>query len=175
MSVLKFPAFIPPPRRADRTLLPAALTALLAMVLLVQLLLPQPIDLPEAGVARPLRLAPLVVPGVVADPAIALRPLFAPRRQETVEPGVANVAAPLEGARAVGLISARGAVRLFIEAPDGRISRIGIGGVYRGWRLVRVTPEPMFVRGTETAALPITASVPPVAPAADEAPEEDPQ
>lgn len=179
MSALKFPASIPLPRRADRTLLPAALLALLVLLLAVQLLLPSSVELPDAGLARPLRLRPLVVAPLAADPVIALRPLFAPGRTESFEPGAANKAAPLEGARAVGVIATRGgAARLFLQAADGSLVRLAPGNSYRGWRLVRLTPsEAQFVRGTQGVTLPITASVPPVsAPSAPaEEPEEEPE
>lgn len=176
MCVLKLPVSIPLPRRADRTLLPAALMALLAVVLVGQLLMPSAVELPDAPIVRPLRLAPLVVPGVTVDPEILARPLFAPNRRDDAGPDVSK-ASPLEGARAVGIVSIRGAARVFLQAPDGTVSRIGIGGVYRGWRLVRITPNPTFVRGIETAVLPVTASAPPAAPAVaePEQTEEEPQ
>lgn len=177
MSALKSPVSIPLPRRADRTLLPAALLALLVLLLAVQLLLPSAVALPDAGLARPLRLPPLVVAPRPADPLIALRPLFAPGRSETFEPGVANKAAPLEGARAVGVITTRGgASRLFLQAADGSIVRLAPGNSYRGWRLVRIGPaEAQFIRGAASVTLPITASAPPVSapPATAEEPEEE--
>ncbi|MFZ4689192.1 MAG: hypothetical protein ACOYLS_08130 [Polymorphobacter sp.] len=160
---MKFP--VPIPRRAERTLLPAALAALLALLFVVQLAFPVQLVLPEAGVTRPFRLLPTRVGVVAADPEITARPLFNPARREGTEPGTGDKTAPLEGARAVGVITARGAVRLFLQAPDGQVSALGIGGGYRGWRLVRVgAGQAAFRRGGETAVLPITASAPPVAP-----------
>lgn len=176
MCDLKLPASIPLPRRADRTLLPAVLTALLAAMLLGQLLMPSAVVLPDAQIGRPMRLAPLAVPRIAVDPEILARPLFAPNRRDDGE-AVVSKASPLEGARAVGVIIARGAARVFLQDPDGTVSRIGIGGVYRGWRLVRITPNPTFMRGNESVVLPVAASVPPVAPAAaaaDESEEEEP-
>lgn len=179
MSVLKFPARIPPPRRADGTLLPAALVALLGLLLGLQLALPSPIVLPESGVSRPLRLAPLAPRPVVVDPQITQRPLFAPNRRETVSaagPGVAAKAAALAGARVVGVVTVRGQARIFLAAPDGRISAVGLGGRYRGWRLVRIDGSQLTVaRGAETAILGVgaAAAVPP-APAETE-PEEEQQ
>lgn len=177
MCVLKSPVSFPPPRRADRTLLPAALTALLTVLLVGQFLLPSAVELPDAPFVRPLRLAPLVVPRVTVDPAFLARPLFAPNRRDDAGTTEVSKASPLEGARAVGIISTRRAARVFLQAPDGTVSRIAIGGVYRGWRLVRITPNPTFVRGIETAVLPVVASAPPVAPAVAEAEqtEEEPQ
>lgn len=179
MSVLKFPARIPPPRRADGTLLPAALAALLGVVLVVQLALPSPIALPDVGVSRPLRLAPLAVRPVVIDPAITARPLFAPNRREFLSPaalGGADRSVALEGARVVGVTAVRGATRVFLAAPDGRITAVPLGGRYRGWRLVRIGGNELtVVRGAETAVLGVGAA--PAAPAvpADAETEEEQQ
>lgn len=170
MFDLKFPVPIPPPRRADRTLLPAALTALLGLLLVVQLAVPSPVELADVGFARPLRLAPLVVPALAADPEIAARPLFSPRRRDSVEVGVADKAAPLEGARIVGIVTVRGRARLFVQALDGRVTPVALGGSYKGWQLVRIDAgQVLAVRGAERAVLAVSPSAAPVAtaPAAD--------
>ncbi len=179
MFVLKFPVRIPPPRRAERTWLPAALAALLGLVLVMQLALPSTVDLPDAGLVRPLRplrLPQLAFGATVVDPAVSARPLFAPGRRENADAVVAARQAPLEGARAVGVIMVRSNARVFLQAPDGKVTPVGPGGSYRGWRLVRIRPDQLlFARGAETAAIALTASAPPVAAAATETPEEEPQ
>lgn len=165
MSALKFPVPIPPPRRAERTLLPAALSALLALLLAVQLALPWSSELPDAGVGRPLRLEPLPVVTPRADPEIARRPLFAPNRRETPVAGTGDTSAALGGARVVGVVARRGAALVFIQAPDGRVSRVGIGQFHDGWRIVRANSAGVTVaRGTERAVVPIGASAPPAQP-----------
>lgn len=177
MCDLKLPVSIPLPRRADRTLLPGALVALLAALLVGQLLMPSAVELPDAQIGRPLRLAPLVVPRVAIDSEMLARPLFSPNRRDDAE-AVVSKASPLEGARAVGVISSRRTARVYLQAPDGTVSRIAIGGLYRGWRLARITPNPIFVRGIETIVLPVAASAPPVAPTAaatEQSEEEEPQ
>jgi hypothetical protein len=178
MFALKFPVRIPPPRLAERTLLPAALVALLGVLLVVQFVLPSAVELPEASIARPLRLLPIDVRRVLPDPEVLLRPLFAPGRRENPVAGTADPMAPLEGARAVGLITGRGGARAFLQAPDGKVTAVSLGGRYRDWRLVRIGPDKLlFIRGAESATIAITASVPPVAAQADatETPEEEPQ
>jgi hypothetical protein len=161
---LKFP--VPIPRRADRTLLPATLAALLVLSFVLQLLSPVRLALPEVGIVGPFRLLPTKSGVVVVDDEILARPLFNPTRREGAEPGVAQSGGPLEGARAVGVITARGVSRVFLQSPDGRVTTLGLGGRYRGWRLVRASGgQLVFNRGGETLALPITASAPPVAPA----------
>ena len=179
MSALKSPVHIPPPRRAERTLLPAALAALLALLLVVQLAVPSPVELPDAAVARPLRLLPLPLPALLASPIIGLRPLFAPGRRENSTPGtsaVADKAVALEGARAVGIIRVRGAARVFLQAPDGTVIPVNLGGRYKGWRLVRTDTRSVVVtRGAERATLTVSASAPPVAPRAENSEEEEQQ
>lgn len=171
---MKFPARFPPPRRAERTLLPAALTALLALLLVLQFTVPSTISLPEAEVARPLRLPPLFAAPIVIDPEITERPLFNPRRRETAEPGRIDKTAPVEGARFVGTLKLRGTTRVFLQAPDGRVTPVALGGSYKGWRLVALEGgQLVLVRGATRAVLPLTASVPPVMPGAE--PTEEPQ
>lgn len=175
---MKFPVPIPPPRRADDTLLPAALVALLSLLLIGQLALPSTLVLPDADVARPLRLRPLVVLPPVVDPVIVQRPLFAPGRRDTPVAGVADVASPLEGARIVGVVAVRGAVRLFIQAPDGKVVGRGLGEHYAGWRLDRLDGNALLAsRGAEHTTIAISASAPPIPPraAAGEQPEAEAQ
>jgi len=174
MFELKFPVHIPPPRRAEQTLLPAALVALLGLLLAVQLAAPSSVAFPDFVVGRSLRLAPLVVAPLLVDAEITQRPLFAPGRHETAVDGIADRAAPLEGARVVGAISIRGAVSIFLQAPDGQVTSVRLGGRYRGWRLMRIAGgQSLFLRGAESVSLPITASAPPVMP--DQAKTEEPE
>ncbi len=163
MSVLKFQVPFPPPRRAERTLLPAALTALLGVLLAVQLAAPRPIALPDAGFSRPLRLPPLPVRMPRADPEIALRPLFAPGRRETPVAGTGDKLSALGGARVVGIIAVRGTVRVFVQAADGHVSPVGIGSSYDGWQVIAADPARgvTAVRGAQRATVPVTASAPP--------------
>jgi len=160
---LKFP--VPIPRRADRTLLPATLAALLVLSFVLQLMSPVQLALPEVGIVAPFRLLPTKLGVVVADDEILARPLFNPTRREGADPGVVDSAAPLEGARAVGVITARGVVRVFLQAPDGQVTTLGPGSSYRGWRFMRVSGgQLVFNRGGETLTLPISASAPPITP-----------
>ncbi len=176
MFTLKFQDLIPPPRRAERTLLPAGLAALLGLLLAVQFVLSSGVALPDAELGRPLRLRPLVVTLPVADPDISARPLFAPDRREASIEGVGDKTAPFEGARAVGMITANGAVRIFLQSPDGSVAAIGPGGFYKGWRLDRIDGSRLTVsRGDERLTIAITASAPPQpASAADTPPEAQP-
>jgi hypothetical protein len=163
MFNLKFPVPIPRPRRAEQTLVPAALAAVLGVMLVVQLAMPSGTELPDVVVGRPFRLAPLPIAPLLADPEITARPIFTPSRREDGSAAAGDKAAPLEGARAVGAISVRGAVRVFLQTADGSIVPLGLGGSYRGWRLVRISGgQLLFVRGPETISLPISASAPPV-------------
>lgn len=162
MCVLKSPVSIPPPASAEGTLLPALLAGLFVLLLVVQLAWPTSVALPDAEVIRPLRLKPLVVDPVAANPVITQRPLFAPGRRETTVPGVADKAAPLEGARAIGIIKVRGAPRAFLQAPEGPVTSVGLGGSYKGWRIVQIDRgQIVAIKGAETATLAVTSSAPP--------------
>ncbi len=176
MFALKFPPRIPPPRRADRTLLPAALAALLTLLFAAQLVAPMTVELPDAGLTRPMRLPPLAVLPVIADPDIAARPLFAPGRRDVAAPGVADKTAPLGGTHFVGMASAGRGLQLFLQAPDGRVTQTGVGAIYDGWRIVRADRAGLFVtRGAEAATVPISSSVPPVKPRGPAEPPEEEQ
>lgn len=177
MSALKSPVPIPRPASADGTLLPALLAGLFGLLFIVRLAWPVAITLPDAAVIRPMRLAPITIVPLVADPVITQRPLFAPGRRETVVAGVADKSAPLEGARAIGVISVKGRPRVFLQAPDGTVASVGLGGSYKGWRIVQISRgQVTAIRGAETASLMIMASAPPLpatADASDEAQEEE--
>jgi hypothetical protein len=155
--------------------LPALLAGLFALLLVARLAWPMPVELPDVGVIRPLRLPPLMVVPLRADPEITQRPLFAPGRRETGNPGVADKAAALEGARAIGVIRLKGTPRVFVQAPDGTVTSVGLGGLYKGWRIVQIDRGQIIaIRGAETATLAVTASAPPRPPtASDEAQEEE--
>lgn len=163
MFDLKFPVPIPRPRRTEQTVLPAALVVLLGVLLIVQLALPSRTELPDVVVAKPFRLPPLHVAPLLADPQITARPIFTPSRREDGSAVAGDKNAPLEGARAVGAISVRGAARAFLQVADGKIVPLGLGGSYHGWRLVRISGgQLLFVRGPESISLPISASAAPV-------------
>jgi hypothetical protein len=175
MSALKFPVSIPSPASADGTLLPAVLAGLIGLLALVRLALPSPVELPDAGFIRPLRLPPLVVAPVTADPLILSRPLFSPGRREAGVGGVADKGAALEGARAVGFVRVKGAASAMLQAPDGSVAMVRPGSSYKGWRIVEVQrTHVLALRGAETVRLPIEASAPPT-PAAEPGSEEEDQ
>lgn len=158
MSALKFPPALPRPSRADRSRLPAALTALLAGLLALQFALSPPIELPEGGGGRPFRLPAVSLPPVFADPAIIQRPLFAPNRRASAADGPAASDA-LSGALAVGSASVRGAVRLFLRTAEGPIVVLAPGSRIDGWRLDAVTPAgAQFSRGVERRTIPISST-----------------
>lgn len=179
MSALKSLPPFPRPSRADRTLLPAALAALLAVSVVALLVLPTALELPEAGLVAPLRLPPLIVATAPADPSIAARTLFTPTRSDSgvARPGATPTVAPLPlgGARIVGTSSVGGRARVFVEATNGKVRALGLGSVYLGWRLSRVGSDSVeFGRGGQRLRLTVGAAA--AAPAATEAAsEEEPQ
>ena len=166
---MKLPPVLPRPSRADRTRLPAALVLLLLLALAAQLMMPAAVALPEPVPGRPLRLPPLVILPTGADAVLAQRPLFSPSRR----PGIAGAAGDQSGGlRAVGTVTRRGTVRLFVQSGDGRVEALGIGGSVDGWRLDAVAADAArFSRGDARITLPIGANAPPRAPRADPASE----
>jgi hypothetical protein len=157
MFVLKFQAPLSRPSRADRTLLPAVLSALLALMVALQFALPaaNPL-LSEAGRLVQPRLAAQVAGIAVADPVILQRALFAPGRGGGKAAGVG----PLDGAAFVGIVRGRGFARAVLQRPDGQAASIPVGGGYRGWRLVALGQErAVFIRDGVRYAAPIARGV----------------
>ena len=180
MSALKSPLTLPLPRRADRTRAPTAAAAVLAMLVVLQLGLPGSEELPgDGGVVAPLRLRVQQPVPAVGDKIVVARALFAPnRRNDLVVAGSApgEKTGPLSGALPVGVTSARGVTRVFLQAPDGSVRTLVRGANYRGWRLTRILPGAVvFTRGSDTLSLSLAASLPPVPKPATEPPEEEEQ
>jgi hypothetical protein len=150
------------PNRTERTLLPAGLAAVLLALLLLQFSLPDAFTLPDVAMGR---LSPVPVrriDPVAAASVITERALFSPGR--SLEGGATDSAtAPLGGANAIGYAINRGSARLFLQDGNGKLHTLAIGGVYRDWQLVRLTPESaLFARADERLRLLISASKPPV-------------
>ena len=159
MYALKFPPALPRPSRADGSALPAALAALLVLAFAVQLLVHAPETLPDAAPAAALRLPPVVIAPAHVDPVLASRPLFAPARQMSGD--AASAGSPMGGLRVVGAVSVRGRVRVFVQAADGSVRALGIGGQVDDWRLLALTPQgARFTRADEIVTLAIGASPP---------------
>ncbi|WP_419827473.1 hypothetical protein [Sphingomonas sp.] len=158
---MKYRLPFPRPRRDDGTLPPALAAAVLAAMLLLQLVVPRAVTLPEPGVVRPFALEPARLTALAPDAAILARPLFAAR----VAAGPAVVEGPVGGARAIGVVVRGGARNGFVQAPDGTVVSLAPGASYRGWRLVGVRATVLlFRRGGETATLPVTAGASPTQP-----------
>lgn len=143
------------PSRADGTLLPALLAAVLAVAALLQFALTDGVALPPTG---PVGVGAPVSP--VADPvprgipgAVLARPLFAPSATSGGGGGGAADAAPadpLGGAQIAGSIGVGRTRVAIVTLPGGRLRRVGIGGVIAGWRLVALTDEgAVLARGRE--------------------------
>lgn len=179
MFALKLPLTLPPPRRADRTRAPAAMAAVLAGMVVLQLALPRAVELPDGGAIPSLRLRAQQPNPVVNDRIILDRALFAPSRRNDIvvtQTATGTTASPLGGAIAVGLVNARGAVRVFVQAPDGAVRALVRGDTYLGWQLTSIGASGVvFTRGSQTLKMPLAASQPPVAKPATETPEEEEQ
>jgi len=142
------------PRRADGTVLPAVLAALLALAFAAQLVWAgDEADLPPVlavSAARANFAAPAVMP--VAVPAVVFeRPLFAPRQSLTAT-ATATAAAPpaLGGAVVAGTATIRGRTFAVVRRADGTVANVALGGRVGGWRLVALGQDgAVFVRSGE--------------------------
>lgn len=148
------------PNRADRTLLPAVLAAVLLGLLGLQFALPHSASLPEFASGRLTPIPVRRIEPVVAARVITERALFSPGR--SLDAAAADsAAAPLGGVNAIGYAIHRGRAKLFLQGGDGVLHSLAIGGVYRDWQLVRLSPEfAIFARADERLTLPISASKP---------------
>jgi hypothetical protein len=136
--------------------MPALLCGVLVLMLALQFALPVDEELPaEVRRVVPARLAQSEVSRVVPDPIILRSALFSPGRGG----GGANVAAagPLDGAVVVGMVRGRGFARAVLQQSDGSPVSVPVGGSYRGWRLVALTPgNAVFSKEGERVAMAFT-------------------
>lgn len=133
---------LPPPRRADRTILPAALAALLVAMVAAQMTLTGDVELPEAGavggvgagapIARPVRVA--------VPPVLTARSVFAPDTVAALdsggEGGIVAPPDPLGGAVIAGTVQVGRARYAVVQSPGGGSARVPLGGRINGWRLI---------------------------------------
>lgn len=122
----------------------------------LQFALPPEVELvsaPGRVIARPL---PEREPGrTLADPIILRDALFTPVRGGTAKAD-AESKAPLDGARAVGIVRVRGFARVVMQDSEGTPATISIRNTYRGWTLVAIGRDSAtFVRGKERLVLPL--------------------
>lgn len=144
MSALKFPAPLPLPSRADRSIFPALLAALLVLMIVIQFALrDEPEQLLVPGRVVVPRANAVAASAFVADPVITGNPLFAPGRGRGEQAGTG----PLDGAVFVGIVRGRGFANAVLQQPDGQAVTVPVGRTYRGWRLVSlVNANATFVR-----------------------------
>ena len=151
---------IPRPRSGDGTLLPAALTALLAATLVLQVAL-VPGDEPELDSARRAAAsAPSVVPPIapaIASPAITERPIFTPARASAG----GTAADLLAGAEVAGTWSVGRQVNLVLRQADGTSRTLHIGESVNQWVLTGITPQgARFSRDKQSMLVPFGATAP---------------
>lgn len=130
--------------------LPLLLASVLGAALAFQLLVPTPLELPDAGPVRGGEMRPAAVPVVArADPG-PLRALFVPQ----VPGPSATAAAAVPAATLVGAVRVGRSAFAVVQRPDGRIDRVGIGGRILGWRLRALGPsDALLVRNGERATV----------------------
>jgi len=165
---LKFQFLLSAPHRDDGTLLPAILVAVLALVLVGQVVLPGAAELPlpvmaapvaGAGRANSAASAGQIVP-VRADPQIVAHNLFAPGRSQSGAVGKVPGTA-LGGAIVAGTLGSGGRMRVIVVRPGGAMTMLVRGGVINGWQLVAIAPDhAQFRRGADRLDMPYGGNIP---------------
>ncbi len=155
---------IPRPRSGDGTVLPAALAAILAGALALQVVLVPAGDADSAAPRRALVRRPFVAPlisAAVADPAITARPIFTPARANG---GSASGADPLGGAQVSGTWSVGRQTNLVLRLSDGTVRTLRVGQTVNQWVLSAITSGgARFSREGQSINVPFGASAPPSA------------
>ena len=138
---MKFRLSLARPTRANRALFPAICAGGLALCLVLQLALTGGVEIPEdspsGGQAR------AVLPSISGQPLppiLRANSIFSPGRTALDAVGEA-ASAPLGGAVVAGAVSIKGRSYAVIQRPDGRITRLGVGGFFEGWRLRALTAK----------------------------------
>jgi hypothetical protein len=131
-------------------LFPALCAGGLVLCLALQLALTGGVEMPEevesAGQARAAlpSISGQFVPSILLENSI-----FSPGRTANGAAGD-NAQAPLGGAVVAGAVSVRGRSYVIMQAPDGRVVRLAIGSVYKGWRLRALTGDgAVFDQGSQ--------------------------
>ncbi len=140
MSSLKLQFPLSPPSRADGSLLPACCAAFLAALAALQLALTGAAEVPAPGWAGGgvrAGLPPIAVPA--PDPVLRETTIFSPARTATATRDA--VSSPLAGTAIAGSIAVRGRSYAVVQRPDGRVARVGLGGMIAGYRLVALEPD----------------------------------
>ncbi len=152
MLELKSLAHIALPTRDNGTILPALLCAVLVLMAGLQFAPPAELELPVSAGRVTAKTLPAREPNrVVADSIILRDPLFSPTRG-----GGTNEAssAPLDGAKAVGIVRGRGFARVIMQDAAGTPVSINLGNRYKGWRLTQIGRDSVtFSQGKERLAV----------------------
>jgi hypothetical protein len=136
----------------------------LALTAGLQMTMPSSLDLPLAArrAAHPVTEAEAAAPQVYA--AIMAHPIFAPDRAPP--PAEAEGSGNLSGVQAVGTaIAGKSSAAALVRDAGGTMSRIKIGDVVQGWKLVSIQErELVFDRNGERRSLTVDIARPAVRP-----------
>jgi len=143
--------------------LPAALAAVLLVMLLVQLILPVEAELPAPELrawSGPTMLAAPETGHIAADPGIVAHNLFAPGRSENGAIGKVPGTA-LGGIVVAGTLGTGARQRAVIVNQAGAILMLACGQRINDWQLVRLFADHAeFQRGTDKLETPYGGSLP---------------
>jgi hypothetical protein len=162
MCKLKLRSRSAPASLDRRARLPLLLALLLGGALLVQIALPDPLELPEAGPLRGVGAAGAggQVPTESGTVVTQLPPIFSPRFAPVASTGAGSVAMPepltIAGSVRVGASSAA-----IVQGPGLQIRRVRIGGRIGGWQLRSLAGAgALLARGAEHVTVPFGGKVP---------------
>jgi hypothetical protein len=126
----------------------------------LQLAMPWSVDLPRQSRQVPLRAPALPQAAQQVYTAIIAHPVFAPDRAPP--PAEAEASGNLSGVEVLGTaIAGKTAAAALLRDSDGTLSRVKIGEVIEGWKLVSIEPtELTFDRNGERRALTVDVTAP---------------
>ncbi len=141
---MKFPAPLPLPNRADRSILPALLALILAALIVAQIMMPPLTELDiVAGRTKVPAINQQSVAITGADPVILNRPIFTPSRGASANGSGNSDAsnAPMAGAIFAGIVRVRGYSRAVMQRADGDAVSVSVGASFFGWRLISMNDD----------------------------------
>ena len=168
---MKFRFPLATPTAANRALLPAASAGVLAVLAVFQFASTRDIALPRPGGAGGgVRGVLPEIASMSAPTLLSERSIFSPLR--TFSPNRPGTSATA-GIAVAGVVTVAGRSFAIIQAPDGRVIRLPVGGRIAGMQLIALTPEgARFIAQGKRVSIAYGATAAPPVPQ-DTAPEEE--
>jgi len=141
--------------------MPISACIALSALVIVQIAVPAPLNLPDDPLVLPRRLAPLPPQVLNADGAQDQGSLFSPDRATGGDSGAGGAGGAGDLSLA-GVARTRGFSTALLRRSDGTTAFLRVGQTVDGWRLASIGQDTVVVvRGAERQTLPVTASAAP--------------